>query len=287
MDDLLPDAGDTVKLSLKASRISATQFDDARVRLKLDNGLGTPTATPPTGTTFASATGLTRTWDWNLGSTPGVLEVSTTLDNPLPVGVARSDLCLTAELTARPDSVGVVGRVTSHQRRSLPPGGPRSSCLRRGTPFCSTCTLAWASPLTLAPVMTPWKWRAAIKEGASRPAGIARDEALLDPERVFVQVKDPGGRRIDTHGDSVNSGTAPSWHTARTALSTLGGRYYGCGWDSQYPTPAGSSPPRREPTTTDWIAPLQWPDWPEQRLQGWSTYDSQQTATLNSNPVRV
>ena len=117
VDDLLPDAGDTIKFNFKVSKVSGSELDDAKVRLKLDNGMGTPTATPPSGTTFAAATGPTRTWDWKLGSTGNVLEVSTTLDNPLPSGVDRSDLCLTAELSARPgDNLGIVGRDSYDQR---------------------------------------------------------------------------------------------------------------------------------------------------------------------------
>ena len=54
-----------------------------------------------------------------------------------------------------------------------------------------------------------------IGGAAARAVGIARAEAVLDPEKVVVQIKDPDGRRIDTHSGSVNSGAAPSWHTRR------------------------------------------------------------------------
>ena len=105
VDDLLPEAGDTVKFTIEANSDSHTRpfTGDAKVRLTLDNGMGTPTASPPGSTTFAAVTGLTRTWDWDIGNiNVAALEVSTTLDNPLPAGVSRSDLCLTAELTSRP-----------------------------------------------------------------------------------------------------------------------------------------------------------------------------------------
>ena len=109
VDDLLPDAGDTVKFTFKAVTSGGAQgsVGGAKVRLKLDDGMGAPTATPSTET-FGAASGLTRTWDWDFDLThptaSKTLEVSTTLDNPLPAGVSRSDLCLTAELSAeRPD----------------------------------------------------------------------------------------------------------------------------------------------------------------------------------------
>ena len=154
VDDLLPDAGDTVKFTVKAEKNYRSLYN-AKVRLKLDNGMGTPTATAPDGTTFAAAAGLTRTWDWDFDmeyDTSRTLEVSTTLDSPLPAGVARSDLCLTAELTARPDNVE-------------PDAGTSTSaeiCLREdpvvlfqgGELPSSVFTRAWASRTTRAQALT-------------------------------------------------------------------------------------------------------------------------------------
>ena len=39
------------------------------------------------------------------------------------------------------------------------------------------------------------------------------NKVILRPESVFIQVKDPQGRIIDNHANSVNTGTAPSWRT--------------------------------------------------------------------------
>ena len=39
------------------------------------------------------------------------------------------------------------------------------------------------------------------------------NKVILRPESVFIQVKDPQGRTIDNHANSVNTGTAPSWRT--------------------------------------------------------------------------
>ena len=225
VDDLLPDAGDTIKFNFRVRHLTATDLDDAKVRLKLDNGMGTPTATPPSGTTFAAATGLARTWDWNVGSIGNVLEVSTTLDNPLPTGVVRSDLCLTAELTARPDNSGVVGRATYTSAEICLREDP-VVLLQEGQARLFAmypCVGVTAYPCSSGDTIEMW----AIGDAAARAAGIARDEAVLDPKRVFVQVKDPEGRRIDTHSGSVNSGTAPSWHTYRPAHANMGGSAVG------------------------------------------------------------
>ena len=141
--------------------------------------------------------------------------MSTTLDNPLPAGVARSDLCLTAELTAR--GVNLSQRATGAE---ICLGEDPVVLLEEGE----------ATLFSLHPCVGVTDYPCSdddavevrvIGDSAARTAGIARDEAVLDPERVFVQVKDPEARRIDTHGDSVNSGTAPSWHTLRRAQSRL------------------------------------------------------------------
>ena len=223
VDDLLAAAGDTVKFTFyPRSHSAARHFTaDAKVRLKLDNGMGTPTATPPSGTTFAAATGLTRTWDWDIGNiSVAPLEVSATLDNPLPAGVAVSDLCLTAELTARPDNLGVVGEVTYTSAEICLREDP-VVLLQEGD--ATLWTMYPCVDVTAYPCSDNDTLEMRVVGGsAARAAGIARDEAILDPDRVFVQVKDPEGRRIDTYNASVNSGTAPSWHTARVAHTNVG-----------------------------------------------------------------
>ena len=220
VDNLLPEAGDTVKFTFDAGTSSVTRkfTADAKVRLKLANGLGTPTATPPGITTFAAATGMDRTWDWDIGNIDvAPLEVSHTLDNPLPAGVSRSDLCLTAVLTARPDNLGVPGTYTTAE-----------ICLREDPVVLlqeGQATLFSFYPcvgVTAYPCSSDDTIEVRVTgDSAARAAGIARDEALLDPAKVFVQVKDPEGRRLDTYSASVNSGTAPSWHTFRQAHSSL------------------------------------------------------------------
>ena len=231
VDDRLPEAGDTVKFSFKATMIYDTTSRDSslygvKLRLKLSPGMGTPTATPPGSTTFAAASGLTRTWDWDIGtfqSNPALeLVVSTTLDNPLPTGVAVSDLCLTAELTSRPDNSGVVGRATYTSAEICLREDP-VVLLEEGDATLWTiypCVDVTAYPCSDDDTLAMWVV-GATATSAARAAGIARDEAILDPGRVFVQVKDPEGRRIDTYSASVNSGTAPSWHTARAAHTNI------------------------------------------------------------------
>ena len=204
VDDLLPETGDTVKFTFRASTISGSSVfvGDAKVRLKLDNGLGTPTATPPSGTTFAAATGLTRTWDWNIGTFttfPLNLVVSTTLDDPLPTGVARSDLCLTAEMTARPDNS--IQLVTSAE-----------ICLREDpvTLFQTEET----DLFTLYPCVGETDYPCSSSDtlellvngdDAALAAGIRRHNSIMRPEKVVIQVPDPGGR--------VGAGSDLSWQT--------------------------------------------------------------------------
>ena len=207
VDDLLPDAGDAVNFKFKVGTNPGTQLDDAKVRLKLDNGMGTPTATPPSGTTFAAATDLTRTWDWNLGGTGNVLEVSTTLDNPLPAGVARSDLCLTAELTARPDNLD--SRPTAAE-----------ICLREDpvtlfqTGETDLLSLYHCVGETDYPCSSSDTLELLVNgDDAALAAGISRHNSIMRPEKVVIQVPDPGGR--------VGAGSALSWQT----VSDDGGSY--------------------------------------------------------------
>ncbi len=231
VDDHLPEDGDTVKFSFKATMAYETTARDSslygvKLRLKLSPGMGTATATPPSGTTFAAASGLTRTWDWDIGTfqsnTALDLVVSTTLDDPLPSGVARSDLCLTAELTAeRPPNLDE--RVTSAEFcfREDP-----VVLLQEGEAILWNmypCVDVTAYPCSSDDTLE----MRVVGGSAARAAGIARDEAVLDPDRVFIQVKDPEARLIDTQSHSVNSGTAPSWQTAREPDSRSGNRTVG------------------------------------------------------------
>ena len=234
VDDLLPDAGDTVKFSFKANRGGGSQNSvfGARLRLKLDNGMGSPTATAPSGTTFAAATGLARTWDWDFDLEEPVrsntLEVSTTLDDPLPAGVSRSDLCLTAELTAeRPNNL--TDRLTSAKicLKEDP-----VVLLQEGDIFLFNmypCVGVTAYPCTSSDTL---EVRATdevrtTNDGAARAAGIGRNEAVLDPGKVIIQVKDPEARLIDSQSTSVNSATEPSWETAREPDTRSGDRTVG------------------------------------------------------------
>ena len=220
VDDLLADAGDTVKFkfTINSPTLVAKFVHDAKVRLRLDEGMRTPTATTtmPATATFGAADG---TWDWDLTSTftgGAAFELSTTLADPLPAG----DLCLTADLTARPGNNLGSPDFVSYTSAEI--------CLREDPAVLlqeGQATLFNMYPcvgVTAYPCSSTDNLIMRVVGGsAARAAGIARDEAVLDPARVFVQVKDPEGRRIDAHGDSVNSGTAPSWHTARKAHSNI------------------------------------------------------------------
>ena len=204
VDDLLPDAGGTVKFNFKVSRISGTELDDAKVRLKLDNGMGTPTATPPSGTSFAAVTSLTRTWDWNIGTSTGsALEVSTTLANPLPTGVDRSDLCLTADLTARPDNLGVIGRDTHTSAEICFREDPVILLHSGETDLHSLyhCVGVTDYPCSSSDTLE------LLVDGndAAFASGISRADSILMPEKVVVQVPDPAGRVVD--------GSDLSWQT--------------------------------------------------------------------------
>ena len=212
VDNLLPDAGHTVKFTFKVERTGGVEgsIDGAKVRLVLDNGMGTPTATPSTET-FATVTSLTRTWDWDFAIThpaaSKTLEVSTTLDNPLPSGVARSDLCLTAELTVqRPDD--------------LTPGDTTAEICFREDPVTLLQTgethLFTVYPcvgVSTHPCSSSNTIEMVVNGGESaRAAGIARDDAIIDPGNVIVQVKDSVGR--------VVTGSNLAWGSAEAGLST-------------------------------------------------------------------
>ena len=223
VDDLFPDPGDTLTFTFKAERRSGLRRSSriAKLRLELDDGMGTPTATPPSGTTFAAASGLTRTWDWDFDllhpTHSRTLEVSTTLANPLPAGVALSDLCLTAEMTAAGPKNTSTLPTSAKICMKLPP----LVLLQEGQSTLFTmypCVGVTAHPCSEEDTLE----MGVIAGTAAVAAGIGDPEAVLRPESVIVQVKDPEGRRIDTHSASVNSGTAPSWQTAREEHSDIG-----------------------------------------------------------------
>ena len=238
VDDLLAEAGDAVTFNFRVNTTAGTRkyIRDAKVRLKLDNGMGAPTASVlPAGTTFAAAPGLTRTWDWNIGALetfPLDLEVSTTLDDPLPAGVARSDLCLTAELTAHPDNIGVVGQVTYTSAEICLREDP-VTVLQGGKtdlftiyPCVGVATYPCSSSDTLELVVNGGE--------SARAAGIGRDEAIIDPGNVIVQVKDPDGRHSDgdwrtrendgvTHKLNTNLLTASNWTHLKRSITVPNG----------------------------------------------------------------
>ena len=213
VDDLLPDAGDTVKFTFKAVTSGGAQgsVGGAKVRLKLDDGMGTPNATAPSGTTFAAAAGLARTWDWDfdLEHPTASLELvaTTTLDNPLPVGVSRSDLCLTAELTAERPADRVLGDTSA------------KICLREDpvtllqTGETHLFTVYPCVGVSTYPCSSSDTVEMVVNGGESaRAAGIGRDEAIMNPGNVFVQVKDHDGR--------VVTGSDLSWVSTDAGLPT-------------------------------------------------------------------
>ncbi len=199
VDDPLPDAGETVSFTFKVNSLGGAQGSvrDVKVRLKLDDGMGAPTATPPSGTTFAAVTDLTRTWDWDFDLPANVLsrtlEVSTTLDSQLPAGVALSDICLTAEMTAagpnnlseRPTSVEICLR---EDPVTLFHTGETD--LFDLFPCVGVTTYPCSSTDTLELVVNG---REAAEAAGVRKVG-ARFEAIMGPGDVIIQVKDPDGR---------------------------------------------------------------------------------------------
>ena len=227
VDDLLPEAGDTVKFSFKASMklvtsVRNTTLHGVKLRLGLPYGMGTPTATTTaTGTTFTAATGLTRTWDWDIGTfesnTPLNLVVSTTLDNPLPTGVARSDLCLTAELTAeRPNNISSLPTSAEICLREDPVTLLQTGETHLFTPYpcVGVSTYPCSSSDTVEMVVNGGE--------SARAAGIARDDAIMDPGNVIVRVKDPEGRVVtgsDLSWVSTDSGLPTSIDNSRLSSS--------------------------------------------------------------------
>ena len=220
VDDLLPDPGDTVKFSFQVRSPGGNRASvyGAKLRLKLDDGMGTPTSTttPPTGSTFAAATGLTRTWDWAFDLEDPTyirnLELSTTLDNPLPGGVARSDLCLTAELTAeRPDNIAVDVRPGSYTSAEICLREDPVTLLQEGETELFTiypCVGVSTYPCSSADTV-----ELVVNGGASaRLAGIARDDAIMDPGNVVIHIRDPEGR--------VKTGSDRWWSSADAGFST-------------------------------------------------------------------
>ena len=109
-----------------------------------------------------------------------------------PAGVDRSDLCLTAELTARPDNIGVVGRGNYTSAEICLREDPvvllqeGEAYLLNLFPCVGVATYPCSSTDTLELVVNG--------RDAAREAGIGRDDATLDPGKVIVQVKDPDGR---------------------------------------------------------------------------------------------
>ena len=243
VDNLLPDAGDTLTFTFKAGRGTSIgiglegiegSIPGAKIRFKLDDGMGTPTATPPTGTNFGSATGLTRTWDWDFDLKHPVnsrtLEVSTRLDNPLPSGVDRSNLCMTAELT--------VPRPYDNK-----PGDTSAEiCLREDAVILfqegDTHLFAYYPCVDVSayPCTTSGGLELLVNGGeAARVAGIGRDESVLDPEKVVVHVPDQNARHIDgsditwrtpdagsdgvTIGDYYDNISSSTWSTFTNKLT--------------------------------------------------------------------
>ena len=208
VDDPLPEAGDTVNFSLawrmdRFTLMRDTSLYGARLRLGLSPGMGTLRATAPEGTTFAADPDLPRTWNWDVGTPhlvdsipvaePISLEVSTTLDDPLPEGVTLSDLCLTAEITAeRPDNVA---QHATSAKVCL--GEDPVTLFQTGEtdlwdlfPCVGVTTYPCSSTDTVELVING-------REAATAAGVINRsvsNEAILDPGKVVIHVNDPDGR---------------------------------------------------------------------------------------------
>ena len=207
VDDLLPEAGDTVIFTFRPiSESEATKFtNNAKVRLKLSNGMSIETTPSPPGTT--TFTGMGRTWEWNVGNIAvPALEVPITLANPLPDGVTPSDLCLSANLTAHPDD-------------STPGDNSAKICFKEDpvtllqTGETHLFTIYPCVGVSTYPCSTTDTIEIVANGGESaRAAGVARDDAIMDPGNVIVQVKDHDGR--------VVTGSDLSWGSAESGLST-------------------------------------------------------------------
>ena len=209
VDNHRPQASGTATFSFVLRRtIASTNIDitlyGIKVRLELTQGLGTPTATAPSGTTFAAVTGMTRTWDWDIPVIPvGRLDVTV----PVASGADVSAQCLTAVLTVeRPPD-----RFPSENSTEICFREDPVTLLQTGEthlftvyPCVGVSTYPCSSSDTIEMVVNGGE--------SARAAGIARDDAIMDPGNVIVQVKDPVGR--------VVTGGNLAWGSADSGLST-------------------------------------------------------------------
>ncbi len=225
VDDLVPDPGDTLTFTFKAERDSRLHHSNrtAKVRLKLNDGMGTPTARLISESDFTETeprtlsdsvalvphADLSRTWDWDFDLQHPIysrtLEVSITLDNPLPAGVARSNLCLTAEMTA-------AGPKNSSTRSTS-----AKTCFRESDTLLQTgktqlFTLFPCVGVSTYPCSSSDTVEMVVNGGEAARDGIGYKDGILRPRSVFVQIKDPEGR--------VATGSGRSWSSADTGLST-------------------------------------------------------------------
>ena len=227
LDNPLPQDSDTINLTLTVSQRYPRGFVHGRdekayglrTRIKLSPGLGTPTASPPTGTTFAIDQG--RIWDWHMEShgPSGVTQIE--LSVPVTSGSEVAGNCITAELTVeRPydDPSDNTVRVCFQE---YPPTlfQTGETDLFTVYPCVGVDTYPCTSSDTVEVVAVGGSETVNFGGSAAVSAGIGNSGAIMQPERTFIQVKDPQGRIVDDTTNSVNSGGAVSWRTGRDAFN--------------------------------------------------------------------
>ena len=146
------------------------------------------------------------------------MEVSTTLDAAFPPGVARSDLCLNAELTAHPDNLGIPGEMTPSSAEICLGEDPVTLFQAGATDLFAfyPCVGVTAYPCSTADTL-----ELMVNGGeAARAAGIGRDEPVMEPEKVVVHLPDHNGRHVE--------GGSLTW---RTSASGAGGVTIGENFD--------------------------------------------------------
>ncbi len=255
VDDLRPNAGGDVNFDLTASnRLIAAQIldinliADATVKVELSKGLEFKEGWDP-GTTFVKSGSQSATWsppdtDTKLSTTAipyeQEIEIQTQLTSDTLDKIPLEERCITARVTDSipPPSADYVLNSLKQCLGDDPPVLLEEGSVAFLTSFpCIVDTHADAHQCESVPgvaVAARLPSRHAdyvesddfyanlrshdVGRSDERTAGSRGDglTVFLDPESVFIQVKDPEGRVRDSHTDSVSD---VSWQTARKAIS--------------------------------------------------------------------
>ena len=188
------------------SRSDNGTVDQVGVKLAIDVSEGlqfAPGLQPPGGTTFDNDTMI-----WDVGTVVSDPWTWPTLD--VPVVVTQSPSLVELPLERRCLTAKVVETLPAYEL------DPR---WRLNDVF--TLCLGQRPAVISDGEMVLW-WLHDCVDNMSDPCGAEDDIRLLakvngeylDPKSVIVQIRDPGGRAYDGHGDSVTSGSVVSWQTA-------------------------------------------------------------------------